>query len=90
MTVRWISRGATEYVAKWQDMNLLLQFNPMEHKWVIIVNERRVRNRWFTARAAMEATETIVLRMLRELTTQVQAQQRPSSTLHIVHKAVTR
>jgi hypothetical protein len=93
MIVRW--RGEVvaanlrpgRFEAVWQGLSLLLRLDAQRRLWRLEVGGVQVRQSWATPRAAMEAVESTLLRLIVKNAT-VTALQRPGSEAHVTHHKV--
>ena len=84
MIVSWKKISALEFVARWESKDFQLLWSPVEHRWQVYVDGARTNKRWISATAAMDSVETSLCALLKKLSGEVQAVQRPSSREHIV------
>jgi hypothetical protein len=84
LVVNWKRIGATEYVAKWQGINLSLQYlTGGKPEWRLFADGQKVREVWTSVKSAMDAIEAGVERELKKLSAAAVAIQRPLSTERI-------
>jgi hypothetical protein len=63
MIVHWKQNSPVEYTGSWQDRILLLKWDASEHYWTVQVDGKRVKQRWASATAAIDAIEVVVERL---------------------------
>jgi hypothetical protein len=85
MIVTWKKVSALEFVARWESKDFQLLWSPVGHHWEVWIDGARTNRRFTSANVAMDAIEAQLSSVLKKLSTQVQAVQRPSSNAHIVH-----
>ena len=84
MILRWIKVSAMEQVAKWQGETLSLYYKPSDSRWHLDVGKVKVRQRWTSVRAAENAIDTHLCRIISQESTAHARQGAPSSA-RIVH-----
>ena len=90
MIIRWKRRSATEYVAKWQEIDFLLEYIPVESRWATTIDGARCKQRWHTCTTAMEVIDAALSKEIVKLGAEVAAKQGKPSALHIVHRTEAR
>lgn len=84
MIVHWKKISASEFVAKWQGLNLALRYLGEESRWRAYVNEKRCVPAWNSYFAAQETVDSIINKLLAEVRPALLAQQGRSSAERIV------
>lgn len=92
MILRWVQRGPSEFVSKWQEKNLLLQYE--NGLWQAYVDGAKITHvqgephkGWHTYVMGMEAIDGFVQKLVVQMGKKAVAQQLPQSAERIHRRA---
>ena len=67
MIIKWTKVSPLEFVASGWGMSLSVSWLPEEHRWAVLVDGARCKQRYFTSSAAMDACEEVAGKTLASL-----------------------